>query len=69
MPVVGWVAANGGIAQDARLRKRASRSLTKTGSLSTGPILGYRRIYGLVTFRDQTVKIRGTDSGGFQEAS
>jgi len=29
--VVAWVAASGGIAEDVRLRKRASRSLTKTG--------------------------------------
>ena len=30
--MVAWVAASGGIAEDVRLRKRASRSLTKTGS-------------------------------------
>ena len=29
--MVAWVAASGGIAEDVRLRKRASRSLTKTG--------------------------------------
>ena len=29
--MVAWVAASGGIVEDVRLRKRASRSLTKTG--------------------------------------